>query len=125
MCIRDRYNDYERSTQSKEYSESKTYGINFRNDFHYDPFNFQIIADYEKGSIGMWKEVNIDSITHYSNIPNSDYDLFSLSGNVSLKLFDGSLVPSAFSKFSSYYTISGSRDFSDNPLSIGFDVVQS
>jgi len=117
------YNDYERSTQSKEYSESKTYGINFRNDFDYDPINFQIIADYEKGSIGMWREVIIDSITHYSNIPNSDYDLFSLSGNVSLKLFDGSLVPSAFGKISSYYTISGSRNFSDNPLSIGFDVI--
>ena len=116
------YNDYQKFTNQKQFTESKTFGINFRNDFTYDPIDLQLIADYEKGSIDRREERTVDTVTYHSNIPTSDYDLFSLSGNVSLNLFDGALIPSAFGKLSSYYTISGSRDFSDNPFSIGFDL---
>ena len=120
------FNDYERVTYHKQNSENKIFGANFRNDFDYESFNFQLIADYEKGSIDRREEATIDTITYYSDIPTLDYDLFSLSGNVSLKLFNGSLVPSVFGKFSSYYNKwvwnSSIRDFSDSPFSFGFDV---
>ncbi|MBE0539305.1 MAG: TonB-dependent receptor plug domain-containing protein [Ignavibacterium sp.] len=116
------YNDYQKISQSKQSLENKIFGINFRNDFRQDLFSLQIITDYEKGKNNLWEERNIDTILYHSNIPASDYDLFSVAGNVSLNLFEGVLVPSAFGKLSSYYTISGSRDFSDNPLSFGFDL---
>ena len=117
------YNDYQKFTNYKQYTEDKVFGVNFKNDFNYHPVNFQVIADYEKGLINRWGERTFDSVTYYANIPTSDYDLFSISGNVSLKLFDGTFIPSAFGKLSSYYTISGSRDFSANPFSIGFDLI--
>ena len=127
------YNDYQKLTDRKQYSESKTFGINFRNDFDYNFFNFQLIADYEKGSIYRQEETIVDTMIYYLNIPTLDNDLYSLSGNVSLKLLNGSLVPSAFGKLSSYNARSGTtdflgnpfsgRDFSDNTFSIGFDVI--
>lgn len=116
------YNDYQKSTYQKRFNESQTFGINFKNDFTYDLINFKLIADYEKGKVNRWEERAFDTVTYYSNIPPTDYDLFSLSGDVSVKIFDGDLIPSAFGKFSSYSFISGSRDFSDNPFSIGLDL---
>nr|MCU0344449.1 TonB-dependent receptor plug domain-containing protein [Ignavibacterium sp.] len=117
------YNDYQKFTTQKQFNESKTFGINFKNDFTYEQLDFNLTADYEKGKVSRWEERNFDTVTYYSNIPPTDYDLFSLTGDVSLKLFDGDLIPSAFGKFSSYYTISGSRDFSDNPFSVGLDLL--
>lgn len=116
------YNDYQKFTYQKRFNESQTFGINFKNDFTYDLINFKLIADYEKGKVNRWEERAFDTVTYYSNIPPTDYDLFSLSGDVSVKIFDGDLIPSAFGKFSSYSFISGSRDFSDNPFSIGLDL---
>jgi len=120
------YNDYQKILLSKQSSENKVFGINFRNDFNYEALDFKLIADYEKGKINRWEERVIDTVTYYSNIPTSDYALFSLSGNVSLNLFDGTLIPSVFGKLSSYYNKwtwnSSIRDFSDNPFSIGFDL---
>ncbi len=120
------YNDYERVNQSKQNSENKIFGINFRNDFRDDLFDIKLFTDYEKGRINLWEERVIDSTLYYLNIPYSEYDLFSVAGNISLKLFDGNLVPSVFGKLSSYYNKwvwnSSIRDFSDNPLSFGFDL---
>jgi len=117
------YNDYQKFITKKQFNESKTFAINFRNDFTYEQLDFNLTADYEKGKVSRWEERNFDTVTYYSNIPPTDYDLFSLSGDVSLKLFDGDLIPSAFGKFSSYYAILGSRDFSDNPFSVGLDLL--
>ncbi len=120
------YNDYQKSTYQKQFIESKAFGINFKNDFTYNLIDFKLIADYEKGKINRWEERFVDTVTYYSNIPTSDYDLFSLSGNVSLKLFDSTLIPSVFGKLSSYYNKwtwdSSIRDFYDIPFSIGFDL---
>jgi len=116
------YNDYQKSTYLKQYAEDKVFGVNLRNDYNYNLFDLQMIVDYEKGKSNRWENRTIDSMTYYSNIPATNYDLFSLSGNASIKLLDGTLIPSAFGKLSYYYTRSGSREFSDNPFNFGFDL---
>ncbi len=120
------YNDYEKSAQYLQLTEDKVFGVNFKNDFNYDPINFQVITDYEKGKINRWERRTIDSITYQANIPTSEYDIFSVSGNFSLQLLNGSLIPSVFGKLSSYYNKwtweNSVRDFSDNPVSLGFDL---
>jgi hypothetical protein len=122
------FNNYQKFTNQKQFTESETFGMNFRNDFTYDPIDLQLIANYEKGNIDSREERAVDTVVYYSNIPTMDNDLFSLSANVSLKLFNGSLVPSAFGRLSSYSNKSKwesvvLRDFSDNTFSVGFDVV--
>ena len=120
------YNDYQRISQSKQYSENKIFGINFRNDFNNDLLNVQLITDYEKNRINLWEEVIVDSTTIFSNLPYLERNLFSMSSNVSLKLLDGALITSVFGKLSSYSNKSifqdSSSEFSANPFSIGFDL---
>ena len=96
------FNRYEKITSASEYSENKTYGLNIRNDFGYDVFNFQLNVDYEKRNVFSSKSFynSIDSININAMQNDFDADFFSASGILSANLNNGTFIPSIYYKIS-------------------------
>jgi len=119
------FNRYEKITSASEYSENKTYGLNIRNDFDYDVFNFQLNVDYEKRNVFSSKSFynSIDSININAMQNDFDADFFSASGILSANLDNGTFIPSIYYKTSAYNkTNSQPTDYYDEKTSHGIGI---
>lgn len=119
------FNRYEKNTSESEYSESKTYGLNIRNDFYYSFFKFQLNVDYEKRDIysssSFYNSIVPVSLNVFQN--QLDTDLFSMSGILSANLDDGNFIPSVYYKTSTYNkNYSQPMAYNDNKTSHGIGV---
>jgi hypothetical protein len=119
------FNRYEKNTSGSEYSESKAYGLNIRNDLNYSFFKFQLNVDYEKRDVFSSSSFynSIDPMSLYVYQSQLDADLFSLSGILSTNLDDGTFIPSIYYKTSTYYkNYSQPMYYKDDRTSYGMGV---
>ncbi|HEX9251870.1 MAG TPA: putative porin, partial [Ignavibacteriaceae bacterium] len=122
------FNRYEKNTSTSDYSESKTYGLNIRNDFDYNVFKFQLNVDYEKRDIYSSRTFYNSVVPAQSNTLLSQFnaDLFSVSGILSANLDDDTFIPSVFYKTSSYkkeYSQPADFNSSNNGQGVGVDLL--
>lgn len=93
------YSQNEKKSYADDYSESKVYGLNIRNDAGYNIFNLQINFDYEK--VDQYKSYSLYDTTNTINIYQANYNIYSVAGILSANVGDGRFVPSLFYKLSS------------------------
>jgi hypothetical protein len=111
------YNENELITDEKNYAESKTFGVNIKNEIQWSLFNFQVNADYEN------QKVSSNSIYNY------DEKLFSISGILSAYFNDSSFIPSVYYKMSTNKINSKSTieenigNYKKNKNGFGFDML--
>lgn len=100
------FNRYEKNTSTNDYSESKTYGLNIRNDIDYSFFKFQLNVDYERIDVNSSGSYYDTTGASFLNIRQGMYDanLLSVSGILSANVSDGVFIPSVYYKTSSYNT---------------------
>ena len=87
---------------SREYSENNTYGIKIHNEATYDVFRFRLNADFERTN-SFISRTFYDNAVFQTVVQNKDIysDIFSVSGELSALINNGSIIPSVFYKASS------------------------
>ncbi|MFZ1280708.1 MAG: TonB-dependent receptor plug domain-containing protein, partial [Ignavibacteriaceae bacterium] len=97
------YNESEFVTRGSTNSETKTFGINIRNDAEWNLLKLQINADYEKSRSSIYSSVLLqDDSTYINSFNEVDENIFSLSGIVSTYIYDSTFIPSVFFKTSEF-----------------------
>ncbi|MBK7227775.1 MAG: TonB-dependent receptor plug domain-containing protein [Ignavibacteriales bacterium] len=97
------YNESEFVTRGSTNSETKTFGINIRNDAEWNLLKLQINADYEKSRSSIYSSVLLqDDSTYINSFNEVDENIFSLSGIVSAYIYDSTFIPSVFFKTSEF-----------------------
>ena len=97
-------------------SETKTFGVNIRNDVEWSLLKFQVSADYENHK------------TSYNYFNNIDKNNFSISGVLSAYLNDSTFIPSIFyktssSKINSTSTLENIDYYNKSKDGFGFDMI--
>ena len=102
---------------SSEYSESEVYGLNIRNDAAYNIFKFQLFVDYEKRNTFINKTYYpvISPTQLYTFQDETDVNLFSVSGAISIAVNDSTFIPSIFYKTSSLKRSSNIEHAANSP----------
>lgn len=97
------YNENEFVTKGSTNSETKTFGINIKNDGEWSLLKLQINADYEKSKSAVYSSILLsDDSTYINSFNEVDENIFSLSGIVSTYIYDSTFIPSVFFKTSEF-----------------------
>lgn len=112
------YSEFEKQANNREYIENKVGGFYINNIADYNIFNLQLNINYEKANSYPYKssysEYFPTLLNEFSEETNNN--LFSLAGIISLFINDSSFVPSVFYKTSSY------NNFTSNGYGIDFSL---